>query len=121
VERLAHEVVDAGFKVHKAFGAGLLESVYEHCLAHELNKRGLAFRRQVVLPILYDVEQVDAGYRLDLLVEKSIIIELKAIEALTRLNEARLLTYLRLSGLKLGFLMNFNALLFKQGLKRVRL
>ena len=119
VERLAHDVVDAGLKGHKALGLGLLESAYEHCLAHELQKRGLALRRQAALPITYDGERLDAGYRLDLLVEDSIIVEVKAIEALTRLHEAQVLTYLKLSGLRLGFLMNFNALLFKQGLRRV--
>jgi GxxExxY protein len=119
VERLAHEVVDAGFKVHKALGPGLLESAYEHCLAHEFQKRGLGLRKQLVLPIVYDGEHIDAGYRIDLLVEDTIVVEVKAIEALTRLHEAQLLTYLRLSGLRLGFLMNFNALLFKQGLKRI--
>ncbi len=97
----------------------MLESAYEHCLAHELNLRGLAVRRQVVLPINYDGLLLDAGYRLDLLVEDSIVVEIKAVDLLTRLHEAQVLTYLKLSKRRLGFLMNFNVMLFKQGLKRL--
>jgi GxxExxY protein len=119
VERLTRDVVDAGLKVHRALGPGLLESAYEHCLAHELQSRGLLARRQVALPIIYAGEQIDAGYRLDLVVQDQIVIEVKAIEALTRLHEAQLLTYLKLSGLRMGFLMNFNVVLFKQGLRRL--
>lgn len=100
-------------------GPGLLESAYEHCLAHELHIRGLAVARQVSLPITYDGLKLDAGYRLDLVVEGSIIVEVKAVEALTRLHEAQVLTYLKLSAHRLGFLMNFNVPLFKQGLRRL--
>ena len=119
VEVLARAVVDAGLKVHKALGPGLLESVYEHCLAHELQARGIEARRQVALPILYDGLKLDAGYRLDVVADEKIIIEIKAVEALTRLHEAQILTYLKLSGYRLGFLMNFNVPLFKQGLRRL--
>ena len=119
VELCARQLVDAGLKVHRALGPGLLESAYEHCLAHELNLRGLAVRRQVVLPINYDGLLLDAGYRLDLLVEDSIVVEIKAVDLLTRLHEAQVLTYLKLSKRRLGFLMNFNVMLFKQGLKRL--
>ncbi len=121
VEAIARAVVDAGLKVHKTLGPGLLESAYEHCLAHELLLRGLSVRRQVVLPIAYEGATLDAGYRLDLVVENLIIVEIKAVEALTRVHDAQVLTYLKLSGLRLGFLMNFNVMLFKQGLKRLAL
>jgi GxxExxY protein len=118
-EGVAKLVIDAGLKVHRAFGPGLLESAYEHCLAHELQSRGVAVRRQVSLPILFDGVKLDAGYRLDLLVEEQIIVEVKSVEALTPLHEAQLLTYLKLSQIRLGFLMNFNVQLFKQGLRRL--
>ncbi len=119
LERLARVIVDAGLKVHRALGPGLLESVYEHCLAHELERRSLGVRHQVVLPIIYEGMTLEAGYRLDLLVENAVIIEVKSVEALTRLHEAQVLTYLRLSERRLAFLMNFNVTLFKQGLKRI--
>ena len=119
IERLAHVVVDAGLRVHRTLGPGLLESVYEHCLAHEILARGIHVGRQVPLPILYEGARLEAGYRLDLVVENSIIVEVKAVEALSRLHEAQVLTYLRLSGMRLAFLMNFNVVLFKQGLKRL--
>ena len=119
VESLGSMIVDAGLKVHKALGPGLLESAYEHCLAHELTKRGLALRRQAALPITYDGLTLDAGYRLDLVVNDAIIIEVKAVDQLTRLHEAQLLTYLKLAEIRLGFLMNFNVELFKHGLRRV--
>jgi GxxExxY protein len=121
VEALARAIVDAGLKVHRTLGPGLLESAYEHCLAHELGTRFIPFRRQVALPIVYEGLQLDAGYRLDLVVGDAVIIEIKAVDALTRLHEAQLLTYLKLSGLRLGFLMNFNVELFKHGLRRFAL
>jgi GxxExxY protein len=119
VEALARTVIDAGLKVHRSLGPGLLESAYEHCLAHELQARGLSLKRQLALPIVYEGLTLDAGYRLDLLVEDTIVVEVKTVEALTRLHEAQLLTYLRLSGRRLGYLMNFNVTLFKQGLRRL--
>ena len=118
VEGLAHIVVDAGLSVHRALGPGLLESVYEHCMAYELQSRGLMVRRQVPLPIIYKGARLDAGYRLDLVVEGAIILEIKSVEASSRHYEAQILTYLKLSALRLGFLMNFNVPLFKQGLRR---
>ncbi len=121
VEGLGRIVVDAGLKVHRALGPGLLESAYEHCLAFELNSRGVSLARQSALPIVYEGSKLDAGYRLDLLVENSVVIEIKAVDALTRIHEAQVLTYLRLSGCRLGFLINFNVMLFKQGLKRLTL
>ena len=118
IEAAARTLVDAGLKVHRALGPGLLESAYEHCLAHELRARGVEFQRQVILPIVYDGMTLDAGYRLDLMVENSIIVEVKSVDALSRVHEAQILTYLRLSACRIGFLMNFNVQLFKQGLKR---
>ena len=114
-------IVDAGLKVQRSLGPGLLESAYEHCLAHELNTRGLGVRRQVALPILFDGILIEAGYRLDLLVDDLIIVEVKAVDALAPLHEAQLLTYLRLSGRRLGYLMNFNVKLLKQGIRRLAL
>lgn len=116
---LSGHVVDAALAVHRALGPGLLESAYEHCLAYELTKRGLAFQRQVVLPISYDGALIDAGYRLDLLVQGSIIIEVKSVEKLMPIHQAQLLTYLRLSRCRIGFLMNFNVRLLKDGLRRM--
>ena len=118
-ERLASIIVDAGLKVHRTLGPGLLESAYEHCLSDELQTRFLLVERQVSLPIRYNGAQLDAGYRLDLLVGKAIIVEVKAVEALTPVHHAQLLTYLKLSGCRIGFLMNFHVALFKQGLKRL--
>jgi hypothetical protein len=177
-ELTAREAIDAGLKVHKSLGPGLLESAYEHCLAHELITRGLSCRRQVGMPIVYGSETLDAGYRLDLLIDELVhrfhgtrhishvsnclrhcepkakqsksrkrvldyfvaallvmtivarydsnprnavlvIVEVKSVDALAPIHEAQLLTYLKLSGLRLGLLMNFNVVLFKHGLKRM--
>lgn len=118
-ERVASEIVDAALKVHKTLGPGLLESVYETCLAFELEKRGLSIKKQLALPIIYEDIKLDAGLRLDLLVENCVIIELKAVENINSLFEAQLLTYLKLSGVRLGFLINFNVPLIKQGIKRI--
>ena len=118
VEVTARAIVDSGLTVHRALGPGLLESVYEHCLAHELTLRGLTVHRQLSLPVSYRDIQLDAGYRVDLLVEDAVIVEIKAVEAFSRLHEAQLLTYLKLSGYRMGFLMNFNVRLFKEGLRR---
>ncbi|MEI9985105.1 MAG: GxxExxY protein [Aliidongia sp.] len=121
IETLARAVVDSGLKVHRALGPGLLESAYEHCLAHELHAGGISLRRQVIQPIVYGDTKLDAGYCLDILVEDSIVIEIKAVEALSPVHEAQLLTYLKLSGCRLGFLINFNTVLFKHGLRRFML
>jgi GxxExxY protein len=118
LDELARTVVDAGLKVHKALGPGLLESVYEQCLAHELRARDLDVKRQLALPVVYDGLTLESGYRLDILVENAVVLEIKAVDALSRVHEAQMLTYLRLSGHRLGFLMNFNVVLFKQGLRR---
>ncbi|HZK99149.1 MAG TPA: GxxExxY protein [Caulobacteraceae bacterium] len=120
-ESVARTLVDAGLKVHRALGPGLLESAYEHCLAHELRARGLSLERQVLLPIVYDGATIDAGYRLDLIVERAIVVEVKSVDALSRVHEAQILTYLKLSGCRIGFLMNFNVPLFKEGIRRFML
>jgi GxxExxY protein len=119
IEAFGRQVLDAGLKVHRALGPGLLESAYEHCLAHELQARGIPIRRQLPMPIVFEGLQIDAGYRLDLVVADAIVVEVKAVEALSRLHEAQLLTYLKLSSHRLGFLMNFNVPLFKDGLRRL--
>jgi GxxExxY protein len=119
VDALAKQIVDSGLKVHRALGPGLLESAYEHCLAYELHARGIPVKRQVALPVIYEGTTLDAGYRLDLVVADAIIVEIKAVDALTPLHEAQILTYLKLSGHRLGFLINFNVALFKQGIRRL--
>ena len=118
-ERVATQIVDACFKVHSALGPGLLESVYEVCLAHEFQKRGLAFDRQKVLPVVYDGVQIESGLRLDFLVEKRVIVEMKAIEEIAPVHQAQVLTYLKLTGTRLGLLVNFNVSRIKDGLKRI--
>jgi len=117
-EGVATIVVDSGLKVHRVLGAGLLESAYELCLAHELQARGLDVRRQVLLPLRYDTVTIETGYRLDLIVNGAVVIEVKSVDALLRVHEAQVLTYMKLSGCRVGFLMNFNVPLFKQGLRR---
>lgn len=117
-ENAARASVDAALQVHKALGPGLLEFAYEHCLAFEIARRGLEVQRQLALPIIYEGERLDAGYRLDLVIEGTVIIEIKSIDALAPIHDAQVLTYLKLSGLRVGLLMNFNVALFRQGLKR---
>ncbi len=112
-------VIDAGLKVHKTLGPGLLESVYEHCLVYELQSRGVSLQRQVALPVRYGDVVIDAGYRLDLVIEEALVVEIKAVESMTRLHEAQIMTYLRCSGFRVGLLMNFNVPLFKQGIRRL--
>ena len=115
----AHQTVDAAFAVHRALGPGLLESVYEQCLIHELHSRGLRVARQVLLPIRYREITIDAGLRLDLLVESILIVEIKAIERIMPIHEAQLLTYLKLADKELGLLINFNVPLIKDGIRRI--
>jgi len=117
-EAAARLSIDAALQVHKSLGPGLLESAYEHCLAHEISRRGLPVQRQLALPITHEGEKLDAGYRLDLVVDGAVIIEIKSIDALAPIHDAQVLTYLKLSGLRVGLLMNFNVAMFKQGLKR---
>jgi GxxExxY protein len=119
LERIATEVVDSAFKVHSTLGPGLLESVYETCLTHELRKRGLKVQNQVTLPIIYDGVRLEAGLRIDLLVENQLVVEIKAVEAMAPVFEAQLLTYLKLTRNRLGLLVNFNVPRIKEGIKRV--
>jgi len=118
-ELVAREIVDAAFKVHVALGPGLLESVYERCICHELANRGMRFRRQVELPIVYGDITIRGGLRLDLLVEDLVICELKAVEAVPTIALTQLLTYLRLADKRLGFIINFNVARIMDGIKRV--
>ncbi|MGD0139806.1 MAG: GxxExxY protein [Tepidisphaeraceae bacterium] len=119
LERIAKIVVDCIYTVHRKLGPGLLESVYSICLAHELRKRGVKVDREVMLPIIYDDIRLESALRLDLVVESRIVIEAKAVEKLIPVFDAQLLTYLKLSGYPLGFLVNFNVPLIKDGLKRI--
>jgi GxxExxY protein len=120
-ETVASEVLNAAFRVHTNLGPGLLESVYERCLCHELRKAGLAYEVQLVLPINYDGEVIDGGLRLDLVVEDQVIVELKAVERLLPIHEAQALTYLKLTGKRLALLLNFNTERLKEGIKRIAL
>ena len=120
-EAIAKAIVDAALHVHKALGPGLLESVYEACLCHEFGKRKLRFKRQITIPVVYDGIKIDSGLRLDLLVEDVVIVELKSVEHMLPLYQAQLLTYLKLSGKRVGLLINFNVPVLKDGIKRVAL
>ncbi len=117
--RVSGVIVDSAFAVHQALGPGLLESVYEQCLAVELRARGLAVAQQVSQPVTYRDVRVDAGFRLDLLIEDLVVVEVKAAERLLPVHEAQLLTYLKLSRRQLGLLINFNVPLIKDGIRRI--
>jgi GxxExxY protein len=117
-EELATHLVDAAYSVHFELGPGLLESIYERCLCHELSLRGIKFEQQVVLPIAYKDLLIDGGLRLDLIVDRQIIVELKSVEKLITVHQAQLLTYMKLAGHRLGFLINFNVPKIKQGIER---
>ena len=119
VEKVGKAVLDAAFKVHTALGPGLLESVYETTLAYEIRKGGLLVETQVAMPIVYDNTKLESGLRLDMLVEKCVIVELKSVEKMNPVYEAQLMTYLRLSNIRLGFLINFNVPHLKEGIKRM--
>jgi GxxExxY protein len=118
-ELIATKVVDAAYTVHKALGPGLLEKVYEVCFCHELRKRELSYQRQVDIAIEYDGLKFDEGLRLDVLVEDLIICEIKAVDKTNPVWEAQLLSYLKLTGKRLGFLINFNVPVIKSGIKRI--
>jgi GxxExxY protein len=119
IEEVAHQIVDSAIKVHRALGPGLLESAYQRCLAHELRRRGLRVECEVMLPLVYEGLHIDAGYRIDMLVENAVIIENKAVDRLLPIHQAQLLTYLKLRDCRLGFLLNWNVILMKQGIKRM--
>ncbi len=112
-------IFDAGLKVHRQLGPGLLESAYEECLYYEMRKTNLLIEKQKPMPLIYDEVKLDVGYRIDLLVERKVVIEVKSVEGLNDIHLAQVLTYLKLSHCKLGLLINFNTLLFKNGIKRV--
>jgi GxxExxY protein len=112
-------VIGLAIEVHRELGPGLLESTYETCLAHELKNHGIGFKEQLALPVGYKGMHLDCGYRVDLLIEDSLIVELKSVDALRRIHEAQLLTYMRLSGIGKGLLINFNTHILKAGIKRL--
>lgn len=118
-ERTAREIVDGAYRVHRALGPGLLETVYETCLKRELETKGIGYRSQMVVPIRYDEYLIDSAFRLDLLVEDRVIVELKSVQRLEPVFTAQLLTYLKLSGLRLGLLINFNVPLIRDGIHRL--
>ena len=119
LNELTGQIINAAMQVHTRLGPGLLESAYEACLAYELRKRGFKAAQQVGLPVIYDEVQLDVGYRLDILVEDSVILELKAVEHMIPLFDAQLLSYLKLSGKRVGLLLNFNVTRLKDGIKRL--
>ena len=116
---IATKIIGAAIEVHKQLGPGLLESTYESCLVYELKQMGLEVQQQVALPVIYKEVKLDAGYRIDVLVENKVIIEIKSVEALADIHTAQLLTYLKLKDMKLGLLINFNEVLLKNGIKRI--
>lgn len=119
VEWVGNQIVGAALAVHRALGPGLLESVYETCLAREMAKRRINFVRQLRVPIVYDGEVIDGEFRVDLMVEDCIVVEVKAVEGLTPLFQAQVMTYLKLTDKRLGFLINFNVPMVKDGIKRI--
>ena len=121
INELTGKVIGAAIEVHKALGPGLLESAYEECLSHELGLSRMRFERQKPLPVEYKGVKLDCGYRLDLVVENQLIVELKACESLLPVYEAQLLTYLKLTKIKVGLLINFNLPVLKEGIKRLSL
>lgn len=118
INQLTHEIIGAAMEVHRVLGPGLLESAYEECLCHELDLRGLPYERQKPLPVAYKDVHLDAGYRLDVLVDNLLVLELKAVEALLPIHEAQLLTYLKLGGWQVGLLINFNVPVLRDGIRR---
>ncbi|MEP6672405.1 MAG: GxxExxY protein [Chthoniobacter sp.] len=118
-DEITEPVIGAAIRIHRALGPGLLESAYEECLCYELSKAGLRFERQKPQPVTYENVKLDCGYRLDLVVEDTVIVELKCVEKVLPIHEAQLLTYLKLSGLQIGLLMNFHVPVLRDGLKRV--
>ena len=119
IEAVATDIVDCAIKVHRILGPGLLETSYQQCHAYELRKRGRDVKNEVKLPIRYEDQKIDVGYRIDTMVDNLIIIENKAVESLLPIHQAQLLTYLKLRGCKIGFLLNWNVKLMKNGIRRV--
>jgi GxxExxY protein len=119
LNQITYEIIGAAYKVHSTLGPGLLESAYEVCLEYELLKKGFKVERQKPLTVIYEDVKLDAGYRIDLLVEDDVIVELKAVEEIAPIHQAQIMTYLKLSDRKLGLLMNFNVTNMKKGIKRI--
>src|SRR6185437_16406623 len=117
-DKLAHSIIGLAMRVHTRLGPGLLENAYEHCLCHEFDRNGLAYERQVGLPLAYDGLMLDCGYRADIIVSRDVVLELKSVDRILPLHEAQLLTYLRLSQCHVGLLLNFNTLSLKDGIRR---
>jgi GxxExxY protein len=118
-DQLSNVIIGAAIEMHRALGPGLLESTYEGCLARELALRKVPFERQKAIPVIYKGEEIDCGFRIDLLVDQKVIVELKAVDRLVQIHQAQVLTYLKLTGCKLALLLNFNVLLMKTGIRRV--
>jgi GxxExxY protein len=116
---LTNEIIGLAIEVHRGLGPGLLESAYEVCLCYELEQQGIPFRRQVALPVVYKKVKLDCGYRMDLVVDETVVVELEVVEKLIPIHEAQLITYLKLSGLRTGLLLNFNTPVLKYGIRRV--
>ncbi len=116
---LSQKVIGAAIEVHRALGPGLLESAYEVCLCLELTKAGVTFKRQVEMPVSYKGKRIDCGYRADLIIEGTLLVELKSVDRLLPIHQAQLLTYLKLSGIRTGLLINFNSKVLKDGIKRL--
>jgi GxxExxY protein len=116
---LTERIIGFAIEVHRQLGPGLLESAYEECLCYELRQGGLAFRQQVSLPVMYKAIRLDCGYRIDIIVEEKVILELKTVERLLPVHDAQLLTYLKLSGVRIGLLLNFNSPVLKDGIRRM--
>jgi GxxExxY protein len=119
IDQITGIIVDSAMKVHSALGPGLLESVYERCLVHELTKRGLGVQSQIWVPVVYDGIQIEGGYKVDLLVEDAVIVELKVVEHILDLHKAQLLSYLKLSGKCVGLIVNFNVVHLRDGIRRM--
>ena len=119
IEKIGRIIVNSAIKVHKALGPGLLESVYQKCLVYELEKEGMGVRCEVPLPVQYEDIKIDAGFRADMIIEDSVIIENKTVDQIAPIHEAQLLTYLKITGINLGFLLNWKVTLMKDGIKRM--
>jgi GxxExxY protein len=118
INQITHEILDSAYKVHTALGPGLLESAYKACLAYELRKKGLKVEEEKPIPLIYEEVKLDCGYRLDLLVEDAVVVELKTLDAFTDVHFAQILTYLRFADKKVGLLINFNVKRLRDGIKR---
>lgn len=118
IDRLTEKIIGAAMKVHSALGPGLLESAYQACLLYEISEQGLSVSSEVILPVVYEGTKIEAGYRIDLLVEEQIVVELKSVDKTLPIHEAQLLTYLKLSGCKVGLLINFNVQHLRDGITR---